>query len=63
MTVFTVTLAPRQYKTDFNGNLNALVYLQWIDHARIEYLRRAGISLDACSSAAASSSWALPLGK
>lgn len=46
MTVFTVTLTPRQYETDFNGHLNALVYLQWIDHARIEYLRRAGISLD-----------------
>jgi acyl-CoA thioester hydrolase len=46
MSAFTVTMTPRQYETDYNGHLNAVVYHQWADHARIEYLRRAGITVN-----------------
>jgi acyl-CoA thioester hydrolase len=39
-------VTPRQYETDYNGHVNAVVYHQWADHARVEHLHRAGITVD-----------------
>ncbi|MCI2422961.1 acyl-CoA thioesterase [Saccharopolyspora sp. K220] len=46
MSVFTVTLTPRRYETDFNGHVNALMYFDWADYARGVFLGRAGVSVE-----------------
>ncbi|MCI2418714.1 acyl-CoA thioesterase [Saccharopolyspora sp. K220] len=46
MSTFSVQLTVRQYETDFNGHVNHVVYFDWADHARIEYLRRAGLVVE-----------------
>jgi acyl-CoA thioester hydrolase len=46
MTPLTMPITVRQQEIDGLGHVNHTVYFQWADHARTEFLRRAGIDLD-----------------
>jgi acyl-CoA thioester hydrolase len=46
MNIFSVQLNARHYEVDFNGHVNNLVYYMWAHHARLEFLRRAGITIE-----------------
>lgn len=43
--MFHVHVAVRSYETDQLGHLNQAVYASWAEHARVELLRAAGVSL------------------
>lgn len=43
--MFSVHVAARSYETDQLGHLNQAVYASWAEHARVELLRAAGVSL------------------
>jgi acyl-CoA thioester hydrolase len=43
---FSVPLTVRRYETDMNGHAYNTVYLEWADHARTEFLRRAGLQVE-----------------
>jgi acyl-CoA thioester hydrolase len=40
---FTVTLAVRDYECDYEGIVNNAVYLHYLEHARHEFLKSAGL--------------------
>lgn len=43
--MFSVHVTARNYETDRLGHLNQAVYASWAEHARVELLRCAGVTL------------------